>query len=65
TRLLLLDEPFEGLAPVVAQRFGDILLKLKETGLSVLMAESSEIHAKDLFDRVFAIERGVVSPAGS
>ncbi|HYL32617.1 MAG TPA: ATP-binding cassette domain-containing protein [Stellaceae bacterium] len=63
TKLLLLDEPFEGLAPVVAQRFGDILLKLKETGIAVLMAESSEIHAKDLFDRVFAIERGVVAPA--
>lgn len=61
TKLLLLDEPFEGLAPALANRIGDVLMKLKEEGLSVLMAESNETHVRDLFDRVFAIERGTVS----
>jgi branched-chain amino acid transport system ATP-binding protein len=59
---LLLDEPFEGLAPALARRLGEILTTLKGEGLSVFMAESNETHVRDLFDQVFLIERGTVAP---
>jgi branched-chain amino acid transport system ATP-binding protein len=62
TRLLLLDEPFEGLAPALARRLGEILTTLKGEGLSVFVAESNETHIRDLFDQVFLIERGTIAP---
>jgi branched-chain amino acid transport system ATP-binding protein len=63
TRLLLLDEPFEGLAPALARRLGEVLADLKREGISVLIAESNEVHVMDLLSRAFRIERGTVSPA--
>jgi branched-chain amino acid transport system ATP-binding protein len=63
TRLLLLDEPFEGLAPALAQRLGEVLANLKREGISMLIAESNEIHVIELLSRAFRIERGTVSPA--
>jgi branched-chain amino acid transport system ATP-binding protein len=62
TRLLLLDEPFEGLAPALARRLGEVLANLKTEGVSVLIAESNEVHVLDLLSRAFRIERGAVSP---
>jgi branched-chain amino acid transport system ATP-binding protein len=62
TRLLLLDEPFEGLAPALARRLGEVLANLKTEGVSVLIAESNEVHVLDLLSRAFRIERGSVSP---
>jgi branched-chain amino acid transport system ATP-binding protein len=62
TRLLLLDEPFEGLAPALARRLGEVLANLKTEGVSVLIAESNEVHVLDLLSRTFRIERGSVSP---
>jgi branched-chain amino acid transport system ATP-binding protein len=62
TRLLLLDEPFEGLAPALARRLGEVLANLKTEGVSVLIAESNEVHVIDLLSRAFRIERGAVSP---
>ena len=61
TRLLLLDEPFEGLAPALARRLGEVLAALPGTGLSVLMAESNETHVGDLLDEVFVIDRGTIA----
>jgi branched-chain amino acid transport system ATP-binding protein len=63
TRMLLLDEPFEGLAPALARRLGEVLANLKSEGISVLIAESNEVHVVDLLSRAFRIERGFVSPA--
>ena len=60
SRLLLLDEPFEGLAPALARRLAEVLSALKEEGLSVLLAESNERHVADLLDRIFVIERGSI-----
>jgi branched-chain amino acid transport system ATP-binding protein len=62
TRLLLLDEPLEGLAPALAQRLAEVLAELRGSGLTVLMAESSFGQMNDLFDDVFIIERGAISP---
>jgi branched-chain amino acid transport system ATP-binding protein len=61
TRILLLDEPFEGLAPALARRLGEVLANLKTEGVSVLIAESNELHVLDLLARAFTIERGAVS----
>jgi len=58
SRLLLLDEPFEGLAPALARRLAEVLSNLKQEGVSVLIAESNETHVADLLDRIFHIERG-------
>ena len=59
-RLLLLDEPTEGLAPALAQRMGEVLFGLKERGVSVLVAESNEEHVAELLHRSFRIERGEI-----
>ena len=59
--LLLLDEPTEGLAPALARRLGEVLAKLKGTGLTVLVADSNLVHLGDLLDQVFLIERGAVT----
>jgi branched-chain amino acid transport system ATP-binding protein len=61
TQLLLLDEPFEGLAPALARRLGEVLANLKTEGISMLIAESNEVHVIDLLSRAFRIERGSVS----
>jgi branched-chain amino acid transport system ATP-binding protein len=62
TRILLLDEPFEGLAPALARRLGEVLANLKGQGVSVLISESNEVHVADLLARAYRIERGSVSP---
>lgn len=59
-KLLLLDEPFEGVAPVLARRLAEAVAQLKGTGLSVLVSESDLVHAEHLVNRLFVIERGVV-----
>jgi branched-chain amino acid transport system ATP-binding protein len=63
TRVLLLDEPFEGLAPALARRLGEVMANLKGQGISTLIAESNEGHVADLLSRAFRIERGAVTPA--
>jgi len=62
-RVLLLDEPFEGLAPAIARRLGEVLADLKTQSISVLLSESNEVHVADLLARVYRIERGAVAPA--
>jgi branched-chain amino acid transport system ATP-binding protein len=62
-RLLLLDEPFEGLAPALARRLGEVLANLEAQSVSVLLSESNEVHVTDLLARIYRIERGTVSQA--
>jgi branched-chain amino acid transport system ATP-binding protein len=62
SRLLLLDEPFEGLAPALVRRLGEVMASLKGQGLSILIAESNEGQVSDLLSRAFRIERGTVTP---
>lgn len=59
-RLLLLDEPTEGIAPVLARRMVDVLSDLKREGMSVLVAESNDTHLHGLLDQTYVIERGSV-----
>jgi len=62
-KLLLLDEPFEGVAPVLSRRLSEVIGELRHQGLSVVLSESDAKHSADLVDHVFHIERGVVTPA--
>jgi branched-chain amino acid transport system ATP-binding protein len=62
-KMLLLDEPFEGLAPALARRLGEVMSDLKGQGVSILIAESNEGHVADLLSRAFRIERGAVAAA--
>ena len=57
-RLLLLDEPFEGVAPALAQRLSDVIAKLKSERLSIVMSMSEMTHTEALLDGVWGIERG-------
>jgi branched-chain amino acid transport system ATP-binding protein len=57
-RLLLLDEPFEGVAPALAQRLSEVISALKSERLSIVMSMSEMTHTEWLLDRVWGIERG-------
>ena len=61
TKLLLLDEPFEGVAPVLARRLAEVIAGLRREGRSVIFSESSLTHAQGLLDRVYVIDRGAVN----
>jgi branched-chain amino acid transport system ATP-binding protein len=58
TRLLLLDEPFEGVAPALSKRLAEVIAALKGSAVSVLIAQSDLNHSRRLVDAEFAIERG-------
>ena len=60
TRLLLLDEPFEGVAPVLCQRLVEVIAQLKQEGVSVILSESDLSHSREMLDSVFIIDRGEV-----
>lgn len=59
-KLLLLDEPFEGLAPAIARRLAEVLAGLRTSGLAVIMADSGGQHVAGLISRQYGIERGEV-----
>ena len=63
--LLLLDEAFEGLAPVVVNRFTEAVMAIKAMGVSILMAESHLAAASRIGDRLYAIDRGEIIFHGS
>ena len=60
TTLLLLDEPFEGVAPVLALRLAEVIAQLKQEGLSVIVAGSDVSYSRALLDVVFTIDRGAI-----
>ena len=59
-RLLLLDEPTEGLAPVIVQRIGELLRTLKAQGMTILLVEQNFRFASTLADRHYLMEDGRV-----
>jgi branched-chain amino acid transport system ATP-binding protein len=58
--LLLLDEPTEGLAPVIVQQIGRTIRKLKEEGLTILLVEQNFRFAQTVADRHYVMESGRV-----
>ena len=61
TKLLLLDEPFEGVAPALARRLAEVIAGLKKEGMSILVSESDLQHSERMVDRVVTIDRGAIS----
>ncbi len=57
-RILLLDEPTEGLAPVIVQAIGHLLRRLKDAGMTMLLVEQNFHFARRLADRFYLIENG-------
>lgn len=59
-RVLLLDEPSEGLAPVIVRALGDQIAALKREGLTILLSEQNLKFAARLADRAYIIEKGEI-----
>jgi len=59
-RLLLLDEPTEGLAPVIIQQIGNTIRKLKEQGFTILLVEQNFRFASTVADRYYIMEHGKI-----
>jgi branched-chain amino acid transport system ATP-binding protein len=62
--LLLLDEPSEGLAPLVVDHLGEQIARLKAAGLTILLAEQNVAFSLALADRVYVLERGAIRFSG-
>jgi branched-chain amino acid transport system ATP-binding protein len=62
--LLLLDEPSEGLAPLVVNHLGQQIARLKRDGLTILLAEQNVEFSLALADRVYVLEKGTIRFSG-
>jgi branched-chain amino acid transport system ATP-binding protein len=62
---LLLDEPAEGLSPLVVKAVGEWILRLKKSGLSILLSEQNVRFAMEVSDRAYVIDKGVIRHQGS
>lgn len=62
---LLLDEPSEGLAPVIVDAMADAIKELKAGGLSILLSEQNLHFAMDVADRAYIVEKGQIRFAGT
>ncbi len=58
-KLLLLDEPFEGVSPVLSRRLIQVISEAKAMNLAILVAQSEIKHSLDAFDTIYRIERGM------
>jgi branched-chain amino acid transport system ATP-binding protein len=63
--LLLLDEPSEGLAPIVVQQLGEQIKKLRQEGMTILLCEQNARFSLDLSDRLYILEKGEVRYRGT
>lgn len=63
--LILLDEPSEGVAPVIVEQMVGMILKLKEAGVSVLLSEQNIHFARLVSDRVYMLEKGNLVYSGA
>jgi len=63
--LLLLDEPSEGLAPLVVDHLKEQIARLKQDGLTILLAEQNVDFCLDLADRVYVLEKGRIRYEGT
>jgi branched-chain amino acid transport system ATP-binding protein len=63
--LLLLDEPTEGLAPLIVRDLEQQILKLKETGISILLSEQNIRSALKMIDRAYVIDNGRIRFEGT
>lgn len=64
-KLLLLDEPFEGLSPAIIPSIAEGIASIRATGQAILMAESNIHHVPDYVDKLYVLERGELIFSGS
>lgn len=63
--LLLLDEPTEGLAPLIVRSLEEQILKLKDAGISILLSEQNVRSALRMITRAYVIDEGIIRFAGT
>ena len=64
-KLLLLDEPSEGLAPVIVEQMAMAIGTLKQDGLSILLSEQNLHFARGVADRAYVVEKGSIQFEGT
>jgi len=64
-RLLIFDEPAEGLSPLVVKAIREWILRLKQSGMSILLSEQNVRFAMEVSDRAYVIDKGVIRHQGS
>jgi branched-chain amino acid transport system ATP-binding protein len=64
-RMVLLDEPSEGVAPLVVERMAEAIVQMKSAGVSVLLSEQNLNFAALVSDRVYILEKGHISWSGA
>jgi branched-chain amino acid transport system ATP-binding protein len=62
--LLILDEPLEGLAPIIVENLKGYIQDINDRGIAVLIAESNVTHVPEIVDRLYVIERGEIVESG-
>jgi branched-chain amino acid transport system ATP-binding protein len=63
--VVLLDEPSEGIAPVIVEQIADTIVELKKRGLSILLSEQNAAFAQIVSDRAYMLEKGQIRWAGT
>jgi branched-chain amino acid transport system ATP-binding protein len=63
--LVLLDEPSEGVAPLIVEQMANMILELKKEGMSILLSEQNVHFAELVSDRVYVLEKGQIRYQGS
>jgi branched-chain amino acid transport system ATP-binding protein len=63
--LVLMDEPSEGVAPIIVEQMANTILELKREGLSILLSEQNVRFAELVSDRVYVLEKGQIQWAGT
>jgi branched-chain amino acid transport system ATP-binding protein len=64
-RLILLDEPSEGVAPIIVEQMADMMLELKKTGVAIVLSEQNLPFADLVSDRAYVIEKGEMRFSGT
>ncbi len=62
---ILLDEPSEGVAPIIVEQMADMILSLKKTGVAILLSEQNLPFAALVSDRVYVLEKGEIRYSGA
>ena len=60
-KLLILDEPSFGLAPLIVETIVEVMLNLREKGMTILLAEQNAMVALEITDRAYLVERGQIA----
>jgi len=63
--LVLLDEPSEGVAPLIVEQMANTIVELKKEGLSILLSEQNIHFARMVSDRVYVLEKGQIHWQGA